>query len=84
MLSIVNIKTACSAVTKDPRCGWKQAISSLGISVKPHIKLQRRPVIPKVQHSVKDDNEFKIMEKKFGPLCKSVIEWDEDDDDDVM
>ena len=77
-ISIQNIKIACEAISKDPRCGWKQATSNIDVIPKVMRLQQRLPVVPKTQHgSEEDENEMKMMEK-FSKLCKPLVDMVKD------
>lgn len=75
MISIDNIKRSCDLVTKDAKCGWKQAIESLDIGER-RIRLQRWSSLPKSPCPSKNESkeDLKRIEEKFESVCKSFYE----------
>ena len=75
MINIDNIKDSCDLVTRDARCGWKQAVENLDIGER-RIRLQGWSNIPKSPCPSKNENEeeMKRIEEKFGSICKSFYE----------
>ena len=78
MLSKENIKISCDAVARSVRCGWKKAVDGVK-NAEYRIRLQKQ-VVPKnhfPDKKMKNDEDMKKMQAKFGLLCRSIVEREE-------
>ena len=78
MLSKENIKMSCDAVAKSVRCGWKEAVDGVK-NAEYRIRLQKQVVLKNQfpDKKMKNDEDMKKMQAKFGLLCRSIVEKEE-------